>query len=102
MMSFYQLHKFLKVKKFITVILTFIFYCQFLKAQTAPTPISYPRVTGYVGFMHPLVTFNNTGTHKNFDGAYVGGLPAGINIWKSARIGFSMEFVPFIRAAEGD
>jgi len=52
--------------------------------------------------MHPLVTFNKAGTQKNFDGAYVGGLPTGINIWKSARIGFSMEFVPFIRVADGD
>lgn len=38
--------------------------------------------------------------HYNFDGAYVDGLVTGINIWKSAKIGFSMEFVPYIRAAK--
>lgn len=40
--------------------------------------------------------------HKNFDGAYVVGLPTGINIWKSAKIGFSMECVPFVRVLGGD
>ncbi|TWV90764.1 hypothetical protein FEF09_29335 [Chitinophaga pinensis] len=62
---------------------------------------SYPRITGYVGVLHPIVTFGDGGAHYNFDGAYVGGLPTGINIWKSSAIGFSMEIVPFIRAAEG-
>jgi hypothetical protein len=68
-------------------------------AQTAT--ITYPRITGYVGIMHPIVTFGNEGAHTNFDGAYIGGLPTGINIWKSARIGFSIELVPFIRVADG-
>jgi hypothetical protein len=71
-------------------------------AQTSPQPVIYPKVTGYVGIMHPLFTFNKSGTQKNFDGAYVGGLPTGINIWKSPKIGFSMEFVPFVRAADGN
>jgi len=62
---------------------------------------TYPRITGYVGIMHPIVTFGNDGAHTNFDGAYVGGLPTGINIWKSAQIGFSLEVVPFIRVADG-
>jgi len=29
------------------------------------------------------------------------GMPVGINIWKSSRIGFSAEFVPFIRDEKG-
>jgi hypothetical protein len=74
------------------------FFC----TASAQTPaVTYPRITGYVGIMHPIVTFGNGGTHTNFDGAYVGGLPTGINIWKSPKIGFSFEVVPFIRAAEG-
>lgn len=68
-------------------------------AQTAQ--VVHPRITGYVGIMHPVVTFGNGGTHTNFDGVYVGGLPTGINIWKSPKIGFSFEVVPFIRAADG-
>ena len=63
---------------------------------------SYPKITGYVGILHPLVTVTDGDKpHYNFDGSYVVGMPTGINIWKSARIGFSMEFVPLIRAANG-
>ncbi|MBW8683095.1 hypothetical protein [Chitinophaga rhizophila] len=62
---------------------------------------AYPKITGYVGVLHPIVTFGNGGVHTNFDGAYVGGLPTGINIWKSPKIGFTFEVVPFIRAADG-
>lgn len=68
-----------------------------IKAQTT----TYPKITGYVGIIHPIVTFGNGPTHTNFDGAYVGGLPTGINIWKSPKIGFTFEVVPFIRAADG-
>jgi hypothetical protein len=67
----------------------------------AQTPAAYPRVTGYVGIVHPLVTFNKNGSHPNFKSNYVGGLPTGINIWKSEKIGFSMEVVPFISAGNG-
>jgi hypothetical protein len=28
-------------------------------------------------------------------------MPTGINIWKSQKVGFSMEFVPFVRAENG-
>jgi len=62
----------------------------------------YPKITGYIGIMHPLVTITGKDQpHYNFDGAYVGGMPFGINVWKSPKFGFSMEFVPFIRASEG-
>lgn len=70
-----------------------------LNAQS--TPVSYPKITAYVGTIHPIVTFSKEKPVYNFDGAYVGGLPAGINIWKSPKIGFSFEFVPFIRAVDG-
>lgn len=65
---------------------------------TAQQAASYPKLSGYVGILHPLVTFRPDQTIKNFDGYYIAGLPTGINIWKSGRIGFSAEFVPFIRA----
>lgn len=74
----------------------------FREAVFAQAPVvTYPRITGYTGIMHPIVTFGNEGAHFNFDGAYVGGLPTGINIWKNARTGFSFEIIPFIRAADG-
>jgi hypothetical protein len=81
-----------------TLALLLVFTCN-AYAQT-PAPV-YPKITGYVGIMHPTVSFSNDGTHTNFDGAYVGGLPTGINIWKSAKLGFTFEVVPFIRAADG-
>ncbi|RYZ18464.1 MAG: hypothetical protein EOO10_25710 [Chitinophagaceae bacterium] len=70
-------------------------FCASVKGQT---PSGYPKVTGYVGLLHPLVTFEKHQTIKNFDGFYIGGLPTGINIWKNKKVGFSAEFVPFIRA----
>jgi len=66
----------------------------------APATI-YPRIMGYVGVLHPIVTFGDGGAHTNFDGAYVVGLPTGINIWKNAKLGFSCEFVPIVRVADG-
>lgn len=62
----------------------------------------YPKITGYVGVMHPIVTFNDQKPNFNFKGHYIVGVPAGINIWKNQRVGFSMEFVPIIRAENGD
>lgn len=69
-------------------------------AQTAPSQ-TYPRITGYVGILHPIVSWSSTGTDTNFGSHYVVGMPTGINLWKSARIGFSAEFVPTIRAEHG-
>ncbi|MGY3212508.1 hypothetical protein [Mucilaginibacter sp. HD30] len=69
-------------------------------SQTAPVQ-TYPKIAGYVGILHPLVTFSSVGTDLNFDDHYVVGMPTGINIWKSAKIGFSAEFVPTIRAESG-
>lgn len=59
---------------------------------------TYPRITGYLGIVHPLLTFSTDGAHTNFKDSYVVGLPIGINIWKSDKIGFSSEIVPFIKA----
>ncbi|QEC42096.1 hypothetical protein [Pseudobacter ginsenosidimutans] len=70
--------------------------------RTSGQQPAFPKITGYAGILHPLVTFSREEKpHYNFDGAYVIGIPTGINIWKSAKIGFSMEFVPLIRAANG-
>lgn len=67
-------------------------YSQQTPAQT------HPKIAGYVGIVHPIVTFSSDGTHTNFKDSYVVGIPIGINIWKSAKIGFSSEIVPFVKA----
>jgi hypothetical protein len=89
-------------KKLSIVTITCLFFsiANKLNAQSA-TPQSYPKVTAYVGILHPLVTFSSAGTETNFDKYYVVGLPTGINIWKNPTIGFSMEFVPTVRAENG-
>ena len=67
-------------------------------SQAQQVPVTYPKIAGYVGILHPIVTFSKHETTYNFKDYYIGGLPTGINIWKSAKIGFSAEFVPFIKA----
>lgn len=59
---------------------------------------TYPKIAGYVGIVHPIVTFSSDGPHTNFKDSYIVGMPVGINIWKSAKVGFSNEIVPFIKA----
>ena len=84
----------------ITALFVLIFSGQIAGQQQQQT--HYPRIAAYVGILHPLVTYSsNSSPHYNFDGAYVVGMPTGINIWKNEKIGFSMEFVPLIRAANG-
>ncbi|WP_207420707.1 hypothetical protein [Desertivirga brevis] len=70
-------------------------------AATTPPTVTYPRIAGYVGIIHPLVTVDKSGTHTNFDGFYTVGMPTGINIWKTPKVGFSFEVVPFVRAENG-
>lgn len=62
---------------------------------------TYPRVTAYASFIHPIVTFDKNGSSFNFSDSYTVGFPVGINILKSDRIGFSFEMVPFLKVADG-
>ncbi|QNF35816.1 hypothetical protein HUW51_11700 [Adhaeribacter swui] len=87
--------------KLLTLIVVVLIFKSNISQAQAPPPVAYPKVAGYVGIIHPLVTFSKDETTTNFDGYYVVGMPTGINIWKSAKIGFSAEFVPFIRAENG-
>lgn len=72
----------------------------FLNAQQNNQP-TYPKIAGYVGILHPIATFSSSGTETNFTNYYTAGMPVGINIWKSSKIGFSTEFVPTIRVENG-
>lgn len=57
----------------------------------------YPKITGYFGILHPIVTFSDEQTNVNFRDYYAVGFPTGINIWKNQKIGFSFEIVPNIK-----
>jgi len=87
-----QLHKL----HFVICCIFSLFTVSLVSAQSAaPT---YPKLAGYIGIVHPIVNFSSDGTHTNFKDSYTVGMPIGINIWKSAKIGFSSEIVPFIKA----
>jgi hypothetical protein len=87
---------FLKISVFLLLLNSFT---QVILAQI--TPPTYPRMAGYMGILHPLLTFNSEGTTPNFRDAYVIGFPTGLNLWKSSKIGFSVEIVPLIRTEKG-
>jgi hypothetical protein len=92
---------------FTGLLFTFLSAALTLSAQTpSPQPSQppvqvYPRIAGYVGIIHPIVTIDGDGTHTNFKDFYTVGMPTGINIWKSSKIGFSFEAVPFVRTENG-
>lgn len=88
------------------IILPALFLADFLIpgtsfSQQTPAP-NYPKIAGYIGIVHPIVSFDKNGAHANFRDSYVVGMPIGINIWKSSKIGFSSEIVPFIKATKND
>lgn len=61
----------------------------------------YPKTTGYISVVHPIVTFDRDGATYNFTNYYTVGFPTGINILKSDKFGYSFEVVPFIKAIGG-
>lgn len=77
---------------------TIIFLLVLNIGRAQQTTETYPKIAVYVGIVHPIVTFSKAETVTNFKDYYIVGMPTGINIWKSKRIGFSAEFVPFIKA----
>jgi uncharacterized protein YneR len=84
---------------FITIItLCFISFSGF--SQQIAT--EYPKVTGYMGLVHPIVTVNQEETVWLFAQSYTVGFPVGINFLKNEKIGFSTEFVPFINARNNE
>lgn len=72
-----------------------------LAVSNAFSQTVYPKITGYFGIMHPIVTISKDETALNFRDYYAVGFPTGINIWKSEKIGFSLEFVPNIKDDNG-
>ena len=74
------------------ILFVLLVFCSSVFSQT-----TYPKITGYFGVMHPLVSINKDETTVNFRDYYAVGFPTGINIWKSEKIGFSFEIVPNIK-----
>ena len=68
-----------------------------IKAALKNDLVLYPEIKGYIGLVHPLYTFSSEGNTSNFDSYYLVGIPCGINLWKSKKVGISFEFTPFIR-----
>lgn len=58
----------------------------------------YPKITGYIGVLHPIVTFSSQETTTNFKDYYLVSVPMGINILKTNKIGFSFEVTPSIKS----
>ncbi|MVM37812.1 hypothetical protein GO730_09775 [Spirosoma sp. HMF3257] len=72
------------------------------KVGAQPTqPPTYPRMAGYLGVLHPLITVDEKGSETNFSQYYAVGFPIGLNLWKTKKLGFSVEVVPTIRAENG-
>jgi hypothetical protein len=78
-----------------------LFFIALLSSLIASSQTTYPKITGYFGIMHPIVTISNDETTVNFRDYYAVGFPTGINIWKSEKIGFSFEIVPNIKDDQG-
>ena len=73
----------------------------FALSTSAFSQTVYPKITGYFGILHPIITVSNEQTNLNFRDYYAVGFPTGINIWKNSKIGFSFEIVPNIKAEDG-
>ncbi len=73
-------------------------------AATPPPPAAQPdaKVSGYIGIVHPLVTYQ--GGKKpayNFGDTYTVGTPVAVIIKRSPKFAYNLEMVPFIRRFNG-
>jgi len=61
----------------------------------------YPKVVPFAAIVHPIATYTDAEPSYNFKDYYQIGFPTGVNIWKNAKIGYSLQFIPFIRSEKG-
>jgi hypothetical protein len=88
---------------------TLLFCCSFTLFAQSPTTTTVPpivqpdsKVLGYIGVVHPLVTFQ--GGKKpayNFGSIYTVGVPVAVIIKRSPKFAFNIEMVPFVRRQSG-
>src|SRR3954464_9271965 len=76
--------------------LSFLAFCNVSFSQN-----TYLKIATYVAIVHPIVTYSKDNPQYNFKDSYTVGMPVGVNIWKSTKVGFSLEMVPFIMAKNG-
>jgi hypothetical protein len=70
--------------------------------QKADLKPKYPRAVGYVSFILPLETLQGGTFTPNFDHHATSiGFPVGVNVLYSDHFGFSYEFTPTIKSADG-
>jgi hypothetical protein len=86
--------------KFIPYLTFLILFSFQLKAQQPKT--DYPKVTGYISVVHPIITAYENESVYNFKNDYTIGFPVGVNILKSDKLGFSFEITPFIKSVNGN
>ena len=72
-----------------------------LFASTLFAQVTYPKVIPFASVVHTIVTFTNDKPSYNFKDYYQIGFPTGINVWKTAKIGYSLQFIPVIRTEKG-
>ncbi len=63
--------------------------------------VTYPKIVPFASVVHPIVTISNDNPSYNFKDYYQVGFPTGINVWKTAKIGYSLQFIPVIRTERG-
>lgn len=86
------------MQKIKSIVFLGFFLLVFTNTHAQTSTETYPKINGYVGIIHPLVTFSNSNTTINFKDYYTVGMPIGINLWKNEKIGFSFEIVPTIKS----
>lgn len=72
-----------------------------LFTSTLFSQVTYPKIVAFAGVVHTIVTISNDNPSYNFKNYYQVGFPTGINVWKSAKIGYSLQFIPVIRTEKG-
>ncbi|WP_199539326.1 hypothetical protein [Dyadobacter luteus] len=87
-----------KFNNALVLLLNLLFFTAFGQSSSTPAPSAYPRTAAYQGVLHPIVTLDKDAIQPNFKDYYVVGFPIGINLWKTQKLGFSVEMVPLIRA----
>ncbi len=69
--------------------------------SAAPQPVFAPKVSSYIGVVHPIVTFAGGETTFNFNDFYVVGMTTAIIVRKYEQYAYNLELVAFVRAENG-
>ena len=84
-----------------TLLFLFLLFSIISFSQQEKSAQAYPKIVGFTSILHPIVTFDKNGSSFNFKDSYTVGIPVGINVLKSDKIGFSFEITPYIKTEKG-